>query len=330
MTETKAHIPTPLVLENEHARGVVYADPGAGKTTFALSFPKPLVIDTDAGLVSVALYGREAEMFDPTGYKDLENLYLYVKQNADRYESIIIDSFTELQRLLLDEIVDDGAQRDEAKGKLNSITRFVPEQGEYLANQRQLRRVLDSFRRLNKNVILTAGVRMRGMQRTPDCAPGALSIVSYWSSFIGEIITHAESPDAPLKRYMVFEPTAERMAKTRYAGIGRYIELPPVDPSDPGYTGKSGYDVFMEGVQRSYTNAANANYDVVHVPPTKANLAVVSPEQDGPVPVGEVAQGREAGLAEAQTASPTGESEVKASDNPFVVNEPKKKGVKKA
>lgn len=281
MTETNGpKIPIPLVLENEKPRGVVYSDFGAGKTTFALSWPKPLVIDTDAGLVSVALYGREAEKFDPTGYKELEDLYTYVRLNSDRYESIIIDSFTELQRLLLDEIVDDGASRDEAKGKLNSITRFVPEQGEYLANQRQLRRILDAFRRLNKNIILTAGVRMRGMQRTPDCAPGALSIVGMWSSFIGEIITHAESPDAPLKRYMVFEPTAERMAKSRFPGLGRYIELPPVDPSAPDYTGKTGYDVFMEGVNKSYQNAANANYDVEHVPPTKANLKAVEPVKD--------------------------------------------------
>lgn len=272
---TQPSVPVPLVLEDEKPRGVVYGDFGVGKTSFALSFPKPLVIDTDAGLVSVALYGREAERFDPTGYKELENLYLYVKKNSDRYETIVIDSFTELQRLLLDEIVDDGATRDEAKGKLNAITRFVPEQGEYLANQRQLRRILDAFRRLGKNIILTAGVRMRGMQRTPDCAPGALSIIGMWSSFIGEIVTHADSPDSPLRRYMVFEPTAERMAKSRFPGLGRFIQLPPVDPSDPEYDGRTGYDVFTEGVQKSYLSAANSNYDVVHVPPTKENQAKV-------------------------------------------------------
>jgi hypothetical protein len=268
LTETTAaHIPIPLMLENEKLRGVVYGDYGVGKTTAATSFPKPLVVDTDAGLISVALHGRVLEKFDPTGYKDLENLYLYIKSNADRYESIIIDSFTELQRSLLDEIVDDGATRDKAKGNLNSITRFVPEQGEYLANQRQLRRILDAFRRLDKHVILTAGVRMRGQQRTPDCAPGALSIIGYWSSFIGEIVTHAESADAPLERYIVFEPTEQRIAKSRFTGFGRFMRLPR--PGEP----QTAYDVLMDGVKKSYSDVPDGVYDVEHVAPTKANLA---------------------------------------------------------
>lgn len=263
------HIPIPLALENEKLRGVIYGDYGVGKTTAAASFPKPLVVDTDAGLISVALHGRVLEKFDPTGYKDLENLYVYIKSNAQRYDSIVIDSFTELQRSLLDEIVDDGASRDEAKGKLNSITRFVPEQGEYLANQRQLRRILDAFRRLDKHVILTAGVRMRGMQRTPDCAPGALSIIGYWSSFIGEIVTHADSPDAPLERFIVFEPTDQRIAKSRFAGFGRFMRLPA-----PGED-KTAYDVLIEGVKKSYLQVPNGSYDVPHIPPTKANIEAV-------------------------------------------------------
>lgn len=266
MTNNTAHVPVPLMLEQEKLRGVIYGEFGVGKTVAATSFPKPLVVDTDGGLVSVALHGRVLERFDPTGYKDLENLYVFIKNNADRYESIVVDSFTELQRGLLDEIVDDGATRDEAKGKLNSITRFVPEQGEYLANQRQLRRILDAFRRLDKHVILTAGVRMRGAQRTPDCAPGALSIIGYWSSFIGEIVTHAESADAPLERYLVVEPTEQRIAKSRYAGFGRFMRLPA-----PGEA-TTAYDVIMEGVKKSYVDVPEGAYDVSHTPPTKASL----------------------------------------------------------
>lgn len=275
MTETQAHVPIPLVLENEGFRGVAYGDPGTGKTTLAASFPRPLVIDTDAGLISVALHGTVLERFEPTGYKDLEQLYVFVKANTERYDSIVIDSFTELQRLLLDEIVDDGAARDEAKGKLNSITRFVPEQGEYLANQRQLHRILHEFRKLGKHMVLTAGVRMRGMQRTPDMAPGALTIVNHWASWIGEIVTHAIDAESPLERYIVFEPTAERMAKSRFSGFGRFMRLPA-----PGEE-KTGFDVLIDGLKASFTEQAAANYDVQHVPPTKQNLQAVPDTQGG-------------------------------------------------
>lgn len=274
MTETQSHTPIPLVLEDEGFRGVVYGDPGVGKSTLLSSFPRPLIVDTDAGLISVALHGTVLERFEPTGYKDLEDLYVFVKNNSDRYDTIGIDSFTELQRLLLDEIVDDGAKRDEAKGKLNSITRFVPEQGEYLANQRQLHRILHAFRRLGKHVVLTAGVRMRGMQRTPDMAPGALTIVNHWASFIGEIVTHAADAESPLERYIVFEPTAERMAKSRFSGFGRFMRLPA-----PGEE-QSGYDVLHAGLKASFSVEAAAAYDAVHVPPTKKNLAAV-PDKGG-------------------------------------------------
>ena len=53
--------PKPVKLEDRKLRVVVYGSGGAGKTTLAMDFPKPLVIDTDFGLISVAYRAEDGE-----------------------------------------------------------------------------------------------------------------------------------------------------------------------------------------------------------------------------------------------------------------------------
>lgn len=214
--------PHPLVAENEKLRMVVFGDPGVGKTTLAATFPRPLIVDVDGGLIAVALDGTDALVITPSGYKDLEDLYQWVKQHAGEVESIVVDSVTELQRLLVDQIVDEG------KGKTGrgsqSITDFVPEQAEYLANQRQIHRFLYALKQLGKHVIVTAGVRERGVKRCPDVTPGLLTIVNHWSSVTGELLNIDKNGE--IRRVLITQPSNTREAKTRFSSLTPYVENP--------------------------------------------------------------------------------------------------------
>jgi hypothetical protein len=229
--------PHQLSLEKEKLRLVAYGEPGAGKTTLALTFPRPFIIDTDAGLISGAIQGFEATVYEPTGWRDLEALYFWAKERRDKFDTIVIDSITSLQRLLLDEIVD---QTGDIKTPDKPVMQFIPEQGMYLANQRQIARVLTEFRRLDKHMVVTAGVRQRLTQegvpigkRSPEVSPGLLTIVNHWSSIVGELVVQTRDKDgtelAEPVRALLTAPTSDRSNKSRFRSIMPYVIAPTYD-----------------------------------------------------------------------------------------------------
>jgi hypothetical protein len=216
---------------------VIYGDAGCGKTTLSLSFPKVFVIDTDGGLISGAIQGMEAVSYEPNGWKEFEALYFWAKERRDRFDTIVFDSITTLQRLLLDEIVDNvGDEKDSRK----AIMEFVPEQSMYLANQRQMARILTDFRRLGKHLVVTAGVRQKQTAagtpvgpRFPDVSPGFMSILNHWSSVIAELVVRDTDQDgkalAEPVRALMTGPSQVRVSKSRFRSLLPLVPAPTYD-----------------------------------------------------------------------------------------------------
>jgi hypothetical protein len=228
--------PKEISLTHERLRLVIYGEYGVGKTTLAMTAPKPLVIDTNGGLISVAVESSPEEYigdsWTPDDHTDLEALYFYLRSHADDYETIVIDSLDSLVRLLMDEIVDDSVERQRGKDKDPSLRMsYVPEQGDYFGNQRQMDRFLRDIRRLGKHVILTSGVResqKAPIRRTPDVSPGARKIVQDWSSVTGELVLLDEGEDAG-KRVLMTAPSGLRESKSRFRALLPYV-LEPTFP----------------------------------------------------------------------------------------------------
>ena len=89
---------------------LIYGDPGVGKTTFASTAPKPLIIDLENG--SLALAGKDVEIAQVDTLADAREAIKYALEQG--YQTVVIDSITRYAELLLEEILKEN-KRDTAR-----------------------------------------------------------------------------------------------------------------------------------------------------------------------------------------------------------------------
>ena len=102
----------------------MYGRSGTGKTTFAATFPKPLlIIDIgDRGTDSITEV-RGVNYIEPESFEEVENIFWELKSGEHKYKSVVIDTISQLQRLRTEEELErKGKNRDEA-GKWGALTR---------------------------------------------------------------------------------------------------------------------------------------------------------------------------------------------------------------
>jgi len=224
--------PRPIRPEAEPLRLAVYGDPGVGKTTLAVSFPRPLVIDYDGGLVSVAGTGVEGLSVVPSNVSELEAVTRWIKAHRSEVDTVVIDGIDVLVESILHELTNE--HRRAGSGSRPLLQGMIPEQVEYLAARNAVRIILAESRSWGTHVVLTSGVRELEMspmkhQRAPDVPPSVAKLIARWSSVLGELVAGVEHESlGPGKhRLLVLEPSAERQAKTRYRSLAPYV----VDPT---------------------------------------------------------------------------------------------------
>lgn len=237
--------PTELSLDEEPLIMVVYGEFGRGKTTLASTFPKPLFVDTNRGMVTLAMQGKKPMRFEPTGHEDLEALYFWIKDQVDGgdYETIVIDSMDSLVFILMDEITDDAVSEKQAQGKKVSLRmQFIPEQGDYFANQRQTNRFLTALRRLGKHIVILSSHRFKNGRSAPNVSDGMEKVICDFASVIGEIVILDEVDDEDKKedpelydgcRVMFTQESNARATKSRFRSLKPYVVLP--EPPESGF-----------------------------------------------------------------------------------------------
>ncbi len=225
----------------EPLRFVVYGGPKIGKTTFGLSWPRPLIINTDYGLEGDALEALDevgGVEHRPDGYRDLEGLYFWIRENKDHFDTIVLDSGDELIRILLDEIVDEGkgGREGSSSGALGqTFFDLVPEQAEYLANQRQLHRFLAKMRLLEKHMVITFGQRQsktEPQKMTYNVSPGLQPIVHHWASVIGRLVVDVDPKHKEEGNHRILLTDAGNrhcVAGSRYRKLTPYVVEPTFD-----------------------------------------------------------------------------------------------------
>ncbi len=81
--------PNELTQTKIKLKGLIYGEPGIGKTSVALSAPKPLLIDFDNGLRRVAKQ-YQTDSVQIESYQNL--LDILEKEDISNYETIVIDT----------------------------------------------------------------------------------------------------------------------------------------------------------------------------------------------------------------------------------------------
>lgn len=155
-------------------KALFYGNAGVGKTTAAIQFPKPYLIDTEKGAENsqyVALLKKSGGVvFQTTDFDDLIKEVTALLTEKHEYKTLIIDPLTTLYNDLLDK---SAAQlKALAKEKDATGTEFGRHYGE--ANKK-MKHLLNLLLRLDMNVIITThaklvyGENMVVLGNTFDC-----------------------------------------------------------------------------------------------------------------------------------------------------------------
>ena len=126
--------------ENSYIKALIYGPSGAGKTTFAATAPKPIFASSEKGLMSIRhLAPQFAEI---NSLQDLKDLYSFLKNEKHEFETVVIDSITEINDIIKTEI--------ETRNKRNMQLQ------DWGILQKEIKDILRKFRDLPMHIIFLA------------------------------------------------------------------------------------------------------------------------------------------------------------------------------
>lgn len=124
-------------------RMIIAALPGIGKSTLALSAPKPLLIDLDKGIDRIEPEWRVPFIQDDTYEEVLEDL---TEENLKDFETIVVDTGGKLQSIMTPYLIKQDPKNGQSNGAL-SLRGFG-------ALGMELQNFLDRLERFNKHVVI--------------------------------------------------------------------------------------------------------------------------------------------------------------------------------
>ena len=201
----------------ETVLGAIYGIPGGGKTTVALSMPKPLILDTDMGLYRVQPQYR-TDSVPVTKYQDILDV---LNEDLSDYKTIVIDTLGKLVDLIADKICEDNPKFVQPDGTMSLRA--------WGLIKIEFKRLIKAIEKLNKNFILVAHEKetMEGETRIirPDVSGSAAKDIIKELDFLGYMEVVGK------KRSISFTPSSKFYAKNSL-GLDSYVEIPILSNGD--------------------------------------------------------------------------------------------------
>lgn len=132
-------------------RVLVYGRNKVGKTTFAASGPNTLVIDPEGGAEHL---GEGVDLWPITGWKDLTEVFNFLRSGNHSYEWVAIDGLTRISNMSLRYVMKQQEERD-----LDRIPGFV-QQRDYGKAGELMKGLMFNFQHLPLGIIYSAQDRM--------------------------------------------------------------------------------------------------------------------------------------------------------------------------
>lgn len=213
----------------DYIKGLLYGDPGVGKTTFLATaslikaMSPMLLLDIEGGDLSLRDF-PDVEVVRVTSYEKMQPIYDELHRGRHGFKTVGIDNLTELRYFSMSSIMID------AVAKNDKMDPDVPSQREWGKNSSQVRAVVRGFRDLPMHTFFTAHAKEAEDKRTnltkvKPALPGQLSdeisgfvdlVLYYYIKMVGQ--EH--------KRLMLTTKTATTNAKDRSGKLPSVLEEP--------------------------------------------------------------------------------------------------------
>lgn len=208
--EIKTFTPT-----SHKIKAVVYGASGSGKTYFAATAPHPIFASAEGGLLSTLKHKKK---IDPVKYvsitklEDLRDLLTYLKKGGHEFETVVIDSITEIN-----EIIKDGIE------KKRGAQMQLKDWGDLA---KAIKAVLRGFRDLDMHVIFIAQEKSeKDDQKTEKIVPSLNGKAANEIAYFMDIVAYSFI-DTIGKNRITVQPSEKLLTKARG------IELPADAPDD--------------------------------------------------------------------------------------------------
>lgn len=228
---TLAGLPVTRVSQQKlFVNALFYGDSGVGKTTLSGSadevpeMRRVLVVDIEGGLLSIKDRFPNVDSVRVKSWTDMQSVYEELRDVDHGYNTIIIDSLTEAQKMSMDQVMRKLVEQHEERDV------DVPGIREWNINIEQTRKFVRAFRDLPINTIFTALNRIdknqqTGHQKTKPALSGKVSDeVAAFLDIVGYM--YLKEVDGVQQRMLLCSATQANVAKDRTGTLPQVIQQP--------------------------------------------------------------------------------------------------------
>lgn len=190
--------------KDHFVKAVIYGASGAGKTFFSSTAPNPIYASAEGWLLSIA--HMSPDFVEIKTLKDLQDLYSYLKKGGHWYETVIIDSITEIS--------------DGIKAEIEKTNNRQLELKDWWELGRKMESILRTFRDLPMHVLFITQENVekdedRVIKIVPSLNGKLQTKIAYFMDIVGYILIDKEGV-----RHVITESSEKLLTKDRSGLIG--------------------------------------------------------------------------------------------------------------